>query len=89
MVYEHLSKCFIREDPSSGLSNLFQVVANVVHGDILRSRALMLRANGLLAMAKDIGGLRSNVVGEIFLRLINHSIILQLQRLFQEHLSPH
>ncbi len=39
----------------------------------------MLGLNRLLAMAKDTNGLQ----------LINHSIVLQLQGLFQEHLSPH
>jgi len=36
----------------------------------------VLRASGLLAMAKDISGLRSIVVGEMFLRFINCSIVL-------------
>jgi hypothetical protein len=48
MVYEHLSKCFIPKDPSSRFSKLFQVTTIVVHGDILRLMALMLRANRLL-----------------------------------------
>jgi hypothetical protein len=39
----------------------------------------------LLAMAKDTSGLRLIAVGEMFFRLINHSIILQLQGPFQEH----
>jgi len=38
----------------------------VVHGDILKSMALMLGANKLLAMAKDIGGLRPIAMGEVF-----------------------
>jgi len=44
---------------------LFQVVV-IVHGDILRLMALMLGANRLLAMAKDIGGLRFNVIDKMF-----------------------
>jgi hypothetical protein len=39
-------------------------------------------------MAKDIGGFHPIAMGEIFLRLINRSIILQFQGPFQEHLSP-
>jgi hypothetical protein len=66
MVYEHLSGCFILEDPSLGFSELFQVVT-IVRGDILRLVALVLGANKLLAMAKDIGGLHLNAVGEVFL----------------------
>jgi len=56
MVYEHLSRCFIWEDPSLGFSKLFQVVTVVVCGDIFKLVALMLGANILLAMVKDIGG---------------------------------
>jgi len=44
---------------------LFQVVV-VAHGDILRLMALMLRANRLLVMAKDIGGLCFDVVDKVF-----------------------
>jgi hypothetical protein len=39
-------------------------------------------------MAKDIGGFHPIAMGEIFLGLINRSIILQFQGPFQEHLSP-
>ncbi len=49
----------------------------------------MLGVNRLLAMAKDINGFRFIVVSKVFFSLINHSIVLQFQRLFQEHLSPH
>jgi hypothetical protein len=42
MVYEHLSGCFILEDPFSRFSNSFHVVAIVVDKDILRSMALVL-----------------------------------------------
>jgi hypothetical protein len=77
MVYEHLSRCFILKDPSPGFSELFQVVV-VVHGDILRSVALVLGASKLLAMENGTSGLRPIVVGKVFFRLINHSIFLQL-----------
>jgi hypothetical protein len=40
-------------------------------------------------MAKDIGGLSFVAIGKMFFRLINRSIVLQLQRPFQEQLSPH
>jgi hypothetical protein len=40
-------------------------------------------------MAKDTKGLCLIAIGEVFFHLISHSIVLQLQRLFQEHLSPH
>jgi hypothetical protein len=52
MVYEHLSKCFILKDLSLRFLKLFQVVAAIVHGDILRLVALVLGASKLLAMAK-------------------------------------
>jgi hypothetical protein len=45
-----------------------------------RSMALMLRASKLLAMVKDSSGLRPITVNEVFLRLITHSIVLQLRR---------
>jgi hypothetical protein len=49
----------------------------------------MLGANRLLAMAKDIGGLFPITIGEVFLQLISHSIVLQLRGLVQEQLSSH
>jgi len=76
MVYEHLSRCFIPENPSLRFSELFQVIVVVTHGDIPRLVALVLGANKLLAMVKDIGGLCFIVVGEMFIRLINRSIVL-------------
>jgi len=51
--------------------------------------ALMLGANRLLAMVKDIGGLCHIAIIKMFLQLINSSIIFQLRGPFQEHLSPH
>jgi len=75
MVYEHFTKCFIPKDPSSRFSKLFQDVAIVVYGDIPRLMALMLRANRLLTMAKDIGGLHIIVIGKVFLRLITCFIV--------------
>ncbi len=89
MVYEHLLRCFIPEDPSSRLSDLFHVTIIVTCGGIPRSVALMLRVNILLTMAKDINGLRPIVVSEVFIWLISHSIVLQHGGPFQKHLSPH
>ncbi len=82
MVYEHLLRCFILEDPSLGFSKLFQIVTTIVHGDIFRLVALVLGAIKLLAMAKDFGGFRPIVVGEMFFRFISRSIVLQFQRPF-------
>jgi hypothetical protein len=62
MVYEHLSKCFTPKDPSLRFLELFQVI---IRGDILRSVALMLGVNILLAM--DINGFHLIVMGEMFL----------------------
>jgi hypothetical protein len=42
MVYEHLSRCFILEDPSLGFLELFQAIVVIARGDIPRSMALML-----------------------------------------------
>jgi hypothetical protein len=67
MVYEHLSRCFILEDPSSGFSKLFQVVVATIHGDIPRLVALVLGANKLLAMAKDTSGLHPIAMNKVFL----------------------
>jgi hypothetical protein len=39
-------------------------------------------------MAKDIKGLCPITIGEVFFQLISRSIVLQLWRSFQEHLSP-
>jgi hypothetical protein len=75
MVYEHFLGCFIPEDPSLGFSKLFQTVV-IVHGVIFRLVALMLGVSKLLTMAKDTSGLYPIVVGEVFLRFINCSIIL-------------
>jgi len=66
MVYEHLLRCFILEDPSSRFLKLFQGVATLVRGDIPSSLALVLGANKVLAMANDTGGFRPIVVNEVF-----------------------
>jgi hypothetical protein len=76
MEYEHLLRCFIPKDPSSRFSKLFQAAIVIDYGDIFRSVALVLGANGLLVMAKDIGGLCPIVAGKMFFQLINRSIIL-------------
>jgi hypothetical protein len=89
MIYEHFSRCFIPKDPSLRFSELFQTFATIIREDISRSMALMLGVNRLLVMAKDIGGLCPVVVNKVFFLLIIRSIVLKLQRSFQEHLSPH
>ncbi len=76
MVFEHLSGCFILENPFSWFSKLFQVVAIVVCGDIPRLVASMLGVSKLLAMAKNIGGLCPIAIGKVFFWLISHSIVL-------------
>lgn len=58
MVYEHLLGCFIPKYPSLGFLELFQVIAIIACGDISKSLALMLGANILLAMTKNIKGFR-------------------------------
>ncbi len=89
MVYEHLSGCFIPKDPSSRFLEFFQVVVVVVvREDILKSITLVLGANKLLAMVKDIGGLHPIVVGKVFFQLISHSIVLQLWGFFTNTYSP-
>jgi len=67
MVYEHLSRCFILEDPSSRFLELFQAIITVAHGDTLKSMAQVLKASKLLATVKDTGGLCPIVVGKMFL----------------------
>jgi hypothetical protein len=67
MVYEHLSIYFIPQDPSSNFLKLLEATNVIARGDILRSMALMLGANKLLAVAKDIEGLCFVVVGKVFL----------------------
>ncbi len=89
MVYEHHSSCFILEDTSLKFSKLFQTIIILTCGDIFRLVAIMLGANKLLAMAKDIEGLCLIVVNEVFFQLISRSIVLQLWVSFQKHLSPH
>jgi hypothetical protein len=69
MVYEHFSKCFIPKDPSSKFSELFQAFVTITCEDIFRSMALVLGASRLLAMAKDIGGLRPIIISEVFFYL--------------------
>jgi hypothetical protein len=80
MVYEHLLWCFIPKDPSSKFLELFQVGVVIAHRDIPRLVALMLGVSKLLAMANDTSGLC--LIAIVFLRLINRSIVLQLQGLF-------
>jgi hypothetical protein len=64
MVIEHFSRCFIPKDPSLGFLKLLHVV-DVAHGDIFRSMALVLGANILLAMVKDIGGFHLITIGKV------------------------
>jgi len=67
MAYEHLSRCLILEDPSLRFLKLFQVVATtIIHGDILRSMALVLGVNKLLATIKDTSGLHLIIIGKVF-----------------------
>jgi hypothetical protein len=66
MVYQHLSNCFIQEDPSSWFSKLFQIVV-IVCGDILRLVTLVSGASRFLAMVNDIDGLCPITIGEVFL----------------------
>ncbi len=75
MVYEYILRCFIPKDPSLRFLELFKVVVAITRGDILRSVALVLGVNRLLAMVKDISGLCPIIVGEVFFRLISHSIV--------------
>jgi len=86
MVYEHLLGCFIPKDPSSRFSKLFQVV--VALGDIHRSMALVLGVSRLLAMEKNTKGLCLITIGEMFFRLINCSIVLQLRGHFKNTYPP-
>jgi hypothetical protein len=74
MAIKRWSRCFILEDPSLGFLKLFQIVA-IVHEDILRSVVLMFGASKLLAMAKNIGGFCSIVIGKMFFQIINRSIV--------------
>jgi hypothetical protein len=67
MVYEHFLGCFIPKDPSSGFSKLFQVAIIIVCGDIPKLMALVMGANKLLAMVKDIGNLHLIIVSKMFL----------------------
>jgi hypothetical protein len=67
VVYEHLERCFIPEDPSTRFLKLFQAIIVVTHGDIPRSMALVLGASRLLAMIKDAGGLRLIIVDDVYL----------------------
>ncbi len=79
MVYEHLSRCFIPNHPSSMFLKLFQVVIVITHGDIFKLVTLVLGTSRLLAMAKDTSGFCLIIVRKVFFQLINCSIILQLQ----------
>jgi hypothetical protein len=81
-AYEHLLGCYISEDPSSRFLELFEVVVIVTHGDILGPMALVLKANKLLVLAKDIRGFHCIAIGKVFFQLINGSIVLKLQWLF-------
>jgi flagellar biosynthesis protein FlhB len=87
MVYEYLSSYFILEDSSSRFSKLFQTA--ITFSDIPRLVALMLQASKLLAMVENTKGLCPIVIGKAFFQLINRSIFLQFQVLFQKHVSPH
>jgi len=55
---------------------IIQTIIIVAHSDILRLMGLVMGANRLLVMAKDIRGFHPIVVSKVFCPLINHSIIL-------------
>jgi len=76
MLYEHILRCFIVEDPSSRYSKLFHAIVIVVCGDMFISVALMQRASKLLVIVKDTCGLCRIIVGKMFFRLISRSIVL-------------
>jgi hypothetical protein len=61
-----------------GFHNYFQTIVVIARGNILRSMALMLGVNILLALAKDFGGLCLITIGEMFYLFISCSIVLQL-----------
>jgi hypothetical protein len=75
--------------PHLSSGGLFNMIFEHFLGCFLKAMALVLGANKLLAMAKDIGGLCPIAIGEVFLQLISRSTILQLWGPFQKHLSPH
>jgi hypothetical protein len=77
---------FHTKKPSLGFSKLYQViVVVVVCGDIPKSKALMLGVIILLVMAKNIGGLRPIIVGEVFLYLL----VVPLSYNFDNHFKAH
>lgn len=48
-----------------------------------------LRASRILAIAKNTSGIRPIAIGEVFLRLISHILVLQLRIPFQEYIFTH
>jgi hypothetical protein len=60
----------------------------IVHGDIFRLVALVLGANRLLAMAKDISGLHPIVIGEVFFRYKNTYAPISLEYRALEVMKP-
>ncbi len=57
---------FHSKDPSSRFLEFFQAIIVVAHGNIPRSMALVLGANTVLTMAKDIGSFCPIAIGEAF-----------------------
>jgi hypothetical protein len=45
MVYEHLSRCFIPEDPSLGFLKSFQIIVTIIHRGIPRLVVVMMGVN--------------------------------------------
>jgi hypothetical protein len=70
-----------------GFHNYSQVVIVVACGYILKSMALVFKANRLLVIVKDIKGLCPIGISETIFQLINYSVVLQFKTSFQKHLS--
>ncbi len=45
MVYEHLSRCFILEDPSLGFLKSLQIIVTIIHRGIPRLVVIMMGVN--------------------------------------------
>jgi hypothetical protein len=66
----NILRLFHTRGPILKVFGIIQVVLIVVHGDIPKLMALMLWANRLLAMAKNIGGLCPIIISEVFFDLL-------------------
>jgi hypothetical protein len=76
MVYELLWDCFVHDDFASGFDLFLEICEHITCGHVLPSVSHLLVALQLLALEKQIKGIRSITIGEVIYRLIIRTLAI-------------